>query len=70
MVRQRDIKATINAATNAGLAVKRLKLDAGGNLVVEFNNLLGPATDEVAENEAAEWDALIEREAKAKGERF
>ena len=61
MVRQRDVKAAVAAAVQAGLAVRQVKLDADGAVVVVVGDDVPPASATTAAKEAAEWDELIRK---------
>lgn len=67
MVRQRDIAATLNAASKAGFAVKRVKFEADGSATIVFEGA-APTPDEIAEKDDAEWGRLIAK-AKSRGTR-
>jgi hypothetical protein len=62
--KQARLRGAIKAATDAGLTVKKLKIDTvTGELVIDIDTGLPPASDEVLDREAAEWDAAIKKDA-------
>ncbi|APG10174.1 hypothetical protein BKD09_17745 [Bradyrhizobium japonicum] len=58
MVRQRDLKAAIETARKAGLTVRTIKFDAGGDVVMQFGEAEGTAP---LDDEIAAWDAAVRK---------